>query len=454
MSDGFAENFTRAFQQGREQRRQEAQDVRDDEERQLRIATLKHAQRTAELEGRFRAFQRQRTGAQEAAQSLEGRPLSELLTSPQLAPLFEQGYDQTGETLQAPTPPPPTRRTVDVPGSEEFGIQGFRVQPHSLEERLDAQLTEQLMKPTMFGPGQTMKVPLTGQELASGPPPAQKDDTRSIDVQAAEALTRGDTATYEQLKRVKREMREPPDPVAQQVAQLRLDMLREKATGQGDIADRALAEMAASNPYILKGLTPTEIGKVRQAIAVDPTLRQQFSEASTSAIRAPAANVISALDDLLERDAQGRWQLSGGAKSIYGKGPGRIARFIPGTQAATAKAALDQVTGTLTLDLLAQMKAQSQTGATGFGQLSERELSVIEGAATVLKGEISEPRALQELIKMRDRFDRIIGTATAPAARPQAAPASPKTAPAQIGEQRDFNGTLGVWNGAQWVTVQ
>ncbi len=191
------------------------------------------------------------------------------------------------------------------------------------------------------------------------------------------------------------------------------DAGRETKEGGDDVS--AIAAMAAQNPAVLQGLTPTVTGAVLGAIAKDPKLRSQYEQTRMEPIRAQAQTALSTLDDLLDVDPKtGKvLGLKSGAKSLYGKGLDRMSRYIPGSEAATAKAALDQVTGQLVLDIIGQMKAQSRTGSTGFGQLNIRELGVIESAATVLKGEISEAKALQELTKLRERFAKVLQPAAA-----------------------------------------
>lgn len=64
----------------------------------------------------------------------------------------------------------------------------------------------------------------------NAPQAATKPETRSLDVQAADALARGDTATYQRLLRVKREMGQAddrgPDPVLAEMRRLALERER------------------------------------------------------------------------------------------------------------------------------------------------------------------------------------------------------------------------------------
>lgn len=209
---------------------------------------------------------------------------------------------------------------------------------------------------------------------------------------------------------------------------------QQNAAGTADSDLAALAAMVASSPAVLQGKTPTLQGQVLAHIAASPELRAQFEETRMAPIRAGAEQVVTALKDLVRVDASGKViGLTPGAIGLYGRGIGRVSRFLPGTAEATAKAALDQITGNLTLDIIKQMKEQSQTGATGFGSLAIRELNVLENSATMLKGEISEARALQELTALWDRYNKVLQPSAAaqpPAGRP--AGATPPSTPGTI----------------------
>ena len=81
-----------------------------------------------------------------------------------------------------------------------------------------------------------------------------------------------------------------------------------------------------------------------------------------------------------------------------------FAAKVPGSKAADADAALNRLTGQLVVELMQEMKAQSRTGATGFGALSERELSLLQGAATKLANRnMSEAAFAAELKRIRDK---------------------------------------------------
>lgn len=194
-----------------------------------------------------------------------------------------------------------------------------------------------------------------------------------------------------------------------EVAKAREDW--EKLGKAGKIADdnSALAAMAAENPSVLQGLTPTVVSGVMETLAKNPQLRKQYETARMEPIRAQAAEISDSFKNLLQIDPKtGKViGLSGGAKMLYGKSKLLGAQYIPGSETATAAAALDQLTGQQALDLIATMKAQSRTGATGFGQLNRQELALLESSASILKGNIDEATAFAKLKTLYEKYQKI-----------------------------------------------
>jgi hypothetical protein len=61
----------------------------------------------------------------------------------------------------------------------------------------------------------------------------------------------------------------------------------------------------------------------------------------------------------------------------------------------------------LDLKTISDLKAQSKTGATGFGALSEKELSVLENGAASLQTARDEKTFLRELKAVYEVLDKV-----------------------------------------------
>jgi hypothetical protein len=194
------------------------------------------------------------------------------------------------------------------------------------------------------------------------------------------------------------------------------------ATGGADDSMRNLAAMVARSPDMLQSVTPTVAGALLKTLASDPELLAQYEQTRLAPLRGQTQTLLSALQRLITVPLDGgEPQLTSGAKAIFGAyTPVGARAYIPGPAATDANAALSQVLGQQIVKLIADMKAQSKTGATGFGQLSLRELDVLQSAATQLTQRLSEPAALRELKTLYDSLQKIMQPGTSGLAAPGA----------------------------------
>jgi hypothetical protein len=153
--------------------------------------------------------------------------------------------------------------------------------------------------------------------------------------------------------------------------------------------------------------------------AVDATAARAKANA-----RKATGDTLDVLKQLVKVNPDGTATLQPGVGNLFGaRVPG--AQYFPG-DTAKAAAALKRLKGRVIMDLLAEMKSQSRTGATGFGQLTERELDLIQGAATTLDSTfISNEAALEELVRIYNSVKAMhdqAGPATSTAAPAPSAP--------------------------------
>lgn len=96
--------------------------------------------------------------------------------------------------------------------------------------------------------------------------------------------------------------------------------------------------------------------------------------------------------------------------SMYGTGLGRVAQYLPGSESATTNSRINQLAAEKIINLMSEMKRQSRTGATGFGQLSEKELQLLQNASTKLNNRNIRPEeATAELDKLSAQIQRMQG---------------------------------------------
>jgi hypothetical protein len=150
---------------------------------------------------------------------------------------------------------------------------------------------------------------------------------------------------------------------------------------------------------------------LRQDAAAEKKAEKEKQEArQQSTLSNIATETIDSIDQLLVKDKQGNpTGLAEGTKYIVGglRLPALVAGsgFIP--KATAAKAAFENLKSRLVIDLIAEMKAQSKTGATGFGQLNEGERQTLEHSIGRLDTAQDEKTFYTELIRIRAKLAKI-----------------------------------------------
>jgi hypothetical protein len=85
---------------------------------------------------------------------------------------------------------------------------------------------------------------------------------------------------------------------------------------------------------------------------------------------------------------------------------GTLLSKIPATQALDIKKNIQTIKAAIGIDQLQQMRAAAKNGASGFGQLSERELDVVQTAISNLDQDQSPKQLVQNLNKIKTHFQR------------------------------------------------
>ncbi len=81
---------------------------------------------------------------------------------------------------------------------------------------------------------------------------------------------------------------------------------------------------------------------------------------------------------------------------------------IPGTSRKTWEANIDKLLSSKIINTITSMKDASKTGATGFGQLTEKELGVLQKASTALKKDLPKEDAQKYINDIKSAVKNII----------------------------------------------
>lgn len=120
---------------------------------------------------------------------------------------------------------------------------------------------------------------------------------------------------------------------------------------------------------------------------------KEFEEKHKTALFAKKQEVekidsfVDELEDLAKRPLGGNY------------GAGKVARIVPGSTWATTNAKINKLLSSGVLQVMAQLKASSPTGSTGFGALSEKEMAVLQSAFSILNDRNIEPEIANQEIK-------------------------------------------------------
>jgi len=137
-------------------------------------------------------------------------------------------------------------------------------------------------------------------------------------------------------------------------------------------------------------------------------------QAQTEALQESKQQTLDVVNSLLTPEGEltpGLAHITGGSKVVPGVPgvlggtgllPGGLAQYVPGSPEADAAASLARVKARMVVDLIADMKQQSKTGATGFGQLSDKERIILEDSAAKLRTAQSDTAIRDELLRIRD----------------------------------------------------
>lgn len=131
--------------------------------------------------------------------------------------------------------------------------------------------------------------------------------------------------------------------------------------------------------------------------AVDPKVRLQ-------AVRTQTQETLNVINKLIDE----KGNLTSKAKGAIGGSRAFMLHKVPGSDALTADSAINTLKSKLMVALIGEMKAQSRTGATGFGAMSIKELGILENAIGELNPESDEENFANELNTIRDKLKLIM----------------------------------------------
>jgi len=161
--------------------------------------------------------------------------------------------------------------------------------------------------------------------------------------------------------------------------------------GTGEITS---IDPSTGDVSILREGTPKEKSAYERRAEMEIADRERADTAKAENIIKSAQDTLNTIKEV--ESGMGNFGMLGGLPSI------------PGTSRVKWEANINKLLSGKIIDLMGEMKNASRTGATGFGQLSEKELKVLQDSATALKRTMNPNDAQEILNEMKLKLSKII----------------------------------------------
>lgn len=187
-------------------------------------------------------------------------------------------------------------------------------------------------------------------------------------------------------------------------------------------------QMAADAIASREGIAAASRENARIIAGMSASIRREAQDQKTATAEEAKENARVALQDygdsmmdLITKLTDDKGNLNTGAQSVVGGLQGRQPRMLQSEAQAAYQSYIDSLVAKLDIGTISAMKAQSRTGATGFGALNKSELDIIENAASRLKAQnVNEQTYAEAIGDIRKAIET--SRARAAAKKPAAAP--------------------------------
>jgi hypothetical protein len=187
--------------------------------------------------------------------------------------------------------------------------------------------------------------------------------------------------------------------------------LREEEQSKIRVARASRAPEKPDMQWVLRGDAPLEVpvGRSQQgdvpttASAIQSAKEKQAAlERQDDTIQKFRGDILNVIDQILDKDGELRPNVAG----VVGTYAGMIPESIWfGAENQKGLAAINRLQGLLNIEKMGELKQQSPTGATGFGQFTERELDMLESAAATIRNRAQGAEAFaEEMRRLRDEM--------------------------------------------------
>jgi len=223
---------------------------------------------------------------------------------------------------------------------------------------------------------------LTGEKRDTGVPTGTLSQLDEMNLSASNAMAR--TEVNAGAKGQLGEIPDPNDPTGQKKMSVWIT-----TDAQGNPVVKPVT-MGSGGPQV-------NPNKTSSAAPVDNAATAKTNQD----IQDKARESLAVIDELMGNDNK--------LKSTSGIGMlGTATRHIPGTEAYNNAVVVNRLKGVLTLDLIQQMRAASRSGSTGFGRITNKELDLLQNAASQLDPSQTPEKFEEQLKIVKEKLNKIL----------------------------------------------
>jgi hypothetical protein len=213
----------------------------------------------------------------------------------------------------------------------------------------------------------------------------------------------------------------------------RMEMLGKQISGQQATADKAQANLMARQNLVgaqAKERIASEIASkekiaaqsVEGKAALDAQKAKEKADADKvkldakaladktkadqkkNVINKMAQDTLDSINDIVDEKGNLTDKVSG----VVGMSRMNPMQYVPGSQGQAGNSILDNLSGKVLLNLLNEVKSQSASGATGFGNMSDKDLNTLKAAASRLNKSMPKEDYAKEVVRIRDGIKKML----------------------------------------------
>jgi Tfp pilus assembly protein PilV len=179
-----------------------------------------------------------------------------------------------------------------------------------------------------------------------------------------------------------------------------LERTNAEAASRERVANTNNTNKAALDAQKAKEKADADAKKATDKVAADKAKGEQKRQV----VNKMAQDTLDAINDVVDEKGNLTDKVSG----VVGTSRMNPLNYVPGSSGQTGNSILDNLSGKVILNLLNEIKSQSASGATGFGNMSDKDLQTLKTAASRLNKSMPKEDYAAEVVRIRDGIKKML----------------------------------------------